>query len=267
MRTKTASCIAAFFFMTACAQIKTTSPGLVGVDRLQNLSLPAEEFNQLMANSYARTMGEASHKQGLNQDSAMVGRVRAIAQRMIAHTAIFRSDAPGWKWEVNVIESGQLNAFCVGEGKIGFYSGIIDRLRLTDDEIAAIIGHEIAHVLREHGRERASQWSRSQSVTGWIGAVVGDTHGEVNQLSALFYLLPNSREHETEADRIGVELAARAGYDPRAVIAMWRKMQRFGGRQPPQFLSTHPSHASRLKDLQTYSERVRTLYKPVPPSD
>jgi predicted Zn-dependent protease len=267
MRTKTASCVAAFFFVSACAQVNTTNPGLVGVDRAQYLSIPAEEFNRSMANSYAKTMGEARHRHDLNQDGAMVGRVRAIAQRMIPHTAIFRSDAPGWQWEVNVIQSQELNAFCIGQGKIGFYSSIIEKLRLTDDEIAAIMGHEIAHVLREHGRERASQQSRSQWVAGLIGAVVGDGHGEVSHLSALFYLLPNSREQETEADRMGVELAASAGYDSRAAITVWRKFQWLAVSQPPQFLSTHPSHASRLKDLQTYSEKVAALYKLVPNKD
>ncbi len=264
MSTKTASCIAAFLCMTACAQVTTTSPGVAGIDRAQYLSFPAEKFNQLMAISYAKTMGEASDKQGLNQNGAMVERVRAIAQRLIARTAIFRPDAPTWKWEVNVIESPDLNAFCIGEGKIGVYSGIIERLRLTDDEIAAIMGHEIAHVLREHGRERASQQSRAQMVTGMIGALVGDGHGEVSHLSAQFYLLPNSREHETEADRMGVELAASAGYDSGAAITLWRKLQWYAARQPPQFWSTHPSHASRLKDLQVYSMKVGAYYQPMP---
>jgi predicted Zn-dependent protease len=246
--------------------VKTTSPGMAGVDRAQYLSFPEEQYNQLMASSYAKIMSEAWDKQSLNQDHALVARVRAIAQRMIPHTAIFRPDAPGWKWEVNVIESPELNAFCIGQGKIGFYSGVIEMLRLTDDEIAAIMGHEIAHVLREHGRERASQQSRSQRVTGMIGALVGDDHGEVDHLSALFYLLPNSRQHETEADRMGVELAARAGYDSAAAITLWRKFRHVAGPSP-QFWSTHPSRESRLRDLQAYSKKVAASYQPISNKD
>ena len=259
---RAAAAIGALSLVAACAQVRTTAPGVAGIDRSQYLSFPAKQFNQLMAASYATTMREASDQQALNRDRAMLERVRAIAQRMIVHTAGFRADAPGWHWEVNVISSDQLNAFCVGEGKIGVFSGIIEALRLSDDEIAAIMGHEIAHVLREHGRERASQESRSQWVTGLIGALVGDEHGEVLHLSALFYLLPNSREQETEADRMGVELAARAGYDPKAALTLWRKLERRAGRQPPQFWNTHPSHASRLKDLQTYSEKASASYQP-----
>lgn len=264
MRTKTASFIAAACFMTACASVSTTAPGLVGVDRSQNLSFPVDQFDQSMAASYASFMIEAGNHHEVNKDEALVKRVRAIAQRIIAQTDVFRSDAPGWEWEVNVVKSWEMNALCFGKGKIVFFSGLIENLMLTDDEIAAVMGHEIAHVLREHSRERASQQSRSKLVTGLIAAVVGGDEAEVAQLSALFYLLPNSREQETEADRMGLELAARAGYDPRAAIAVWNKFQHVTGNgQSMQFGRTHPSHEARLKDLQTYSEKVVASYKPM----
>ena len=264
MRTKIASCIAAACFMTACANVSTTRPGVVGVDRSQYLSFPVDQFDQLMADSYASIMSEAGTNHDLNQDVALVKRVRAIAQRMIPHTDIFRSDAPGWAWEVNIIRSPKMNALCFGKGKIVFFSGLIENLMLTDNEIAAIMGHEIAHALREHNREKASQQSRSKLLTGVIGAVVGGDEGELAHLSALFYLLPNSREQETEADRMGLELAARAGYDSRAALAVWRKFQHVTRNgQPMQFWSTHPSHESRLRDLQTYSEKVAASYMPM----
>lgn len=254
--------------MTACASVSSTKPGVVGVDRSQYLTFPADQFERSMDDAYALLKKDAEANQDWNQNEALVQRVRAIAQRLTPHTEIFRSDAPGWEWEVNVIRSQQMNAFCFARGKIVFFSGLIQNLRLSDDEIAAIMGHEIAHVLREHGRERASEQSRTKVLTGLIGAVVGGDEAELADLSDLFYLLPNSREQETEADRMGLELAARAGYDPKAAIAVWRKFRHVtGSGQPMQFGSTHPSHESRLKDLQTYSEKVAAWYKLPRPKD
>ncbi|RJG08039.1 M48 family peptidase [Noviherbaspirillum cavernae] len=250
--------------LAACAQVSTTAPGTVGVNRPQYMAFSSDSFNRSMASSYSQMMQDASKKNTLNQDPALTRRVNAIAGRLTPHTQIFRPDAPKWKWEVNVITSDQLNAFCAAGGKIAFYSGIIEKLKLTDDEIAAIMGHEIAHALREHGRERASQQMGTQ-----LGLVVASIAIGANQsqmglagdMSKYLYLLPNSREHETEADRMGVELAARAGYDPRAAISVWRKMQGMGESQPPQFASTHPSHQTRIADLERYSAMVMSLYE------
>lgn len=271
MRAKTASCISAACLVAACADVgtvRTTGPGVVGVERSQYLSFPADQFERAMAEAYALLKKDAQTNRDWNQNEAMVERVRAIAQRLIPHTAIFRPDAPGWEWEVNVIRSPQMNAFCFDKGKIVFFSGLIHNLRLSDDEIAATMGHEIAHVLREHGRERASEQSRTPMMVGLLGAVVGADKDELADISALFYLLPNSREQETEADRMGLELAARAGYDPKAALSLWRKFRLVtGSGQRMEFESTHPSHASRLKDLQTYSEKVAASYKPTPLKD
>lgn len=250
--------------VAACAQVKTTTPGVVGIDRPQSMTYPADKFNQQMSASYTQMMQGAAQKHRLNQDAAMVARVRGIAQRLIPHTAVFRPDAASWTWEVNVIISNELNAFCAAGGKIAFYSGIIERLKLSDDEIAAIMGHEISHALREHGRERASQQLGTQLGITLVGIAMGANQSQMNvagDLSKYLYLLPNSREHETEADRIGVELAARAGYDPRAAIAVWHKMQGIDSRKPPQFASTHPSHETRIADLEVYSAKVMFLYE------
>jgi predicted Zn-dependent protease len=150
-------------------------------------------------------------------------------------------------------------------GKMAVYTGIIDQLKLTDDELAAIMGHEIAHALREHGRERVSQQMATATAVGVAGALLGlgsggtDLAGMVAQVT---FTLPNSRGHEQEADRIGVELAARAGYDPRAAVSVWQKMaQAAGSGGSPEILSTHPSPASRIKDLEDYSARVMPLYQ------
>ena len=254
----------AALLLAACAQVSTTSPGVVGVNRPQYMTFSSDRFNQQMSASYSEMMRGAAKKNSLNQNFAMVTRVRAIANRLIPHTAAFRPDAPSWPWEVNVITSDELNAFCAAGGKIAFYSGIIDKLKLTDDEIAAIMGHEISHALREHGRERASQQLGTQLGLTLVGIAAGANQSQMNlagDMSKYLYLLPNSREHETEADRMGVELAARAGYDPRAAISVWHKMQGTNSKQPPQFMSTHPSHETRIEDLEIYSAKVMFLYE------
>jgi Zn-dependent protease with chaperone function len=215
--------------------------------------------------AYQNVLKEQGTKGNVNRDPQQVARVRAIATRLIPHTGVFRKDAPGWKWEVNVITSPEVNAWCMPGGKIAFYTGILEKLQLTDDEVAAIMGHEIAHALREHGRERASQQMATAVGASVVGAALGigqsgtDLVGMVGQVT---FLLPYSRLHETEADRIGVELAARGGYDPRAAIALWQKMAKLsGGGGPPALLSTHPSNEERIKDLGVFAQKVMPLYE------
>jgi predicted Zn-dependent protease len=247
-----------------CQTVETTHGGTVGVDRQQQMLVSSEQINASAEKAYAETMAEAKAKGALNRNPAQVARVQAIARRLIPQTATFRPDAPGWKWETNVISSGDVNAWAMPGGKMAVYTGLIEKLNATDDELAAVMGHEIAHALREHGRERASRAMAQGVGLSVIGAVAGVSGGALDLSKLVLDLtlnLPNSRTHETEADRIGVELAARAGYDPRAAITLWEKMQKAGGGQPPQFLSTHPSHDTRISDLRDYAARVMPLYK------
>jgi predicted Zn-dependent protease len=172
---------------------------------------------------------------------------------------------------VNVITSPEVNAWCMPGGKIAVYTGIIEKLDITDAELAAVMGHEIAHALREHGRERASQELASNAGAALVGAIaevfvpgsgqIGT--GLAGVVGHVTYGLPYSRIHETEADRMGVELAARAGYDPRAAIHLWEKMAKLsgGGSGTPSLLSTHPSNEDRIKDLKVFSEKVMPLYE------
>jgi predicted Zn-dependent protease len=209
-------------------------------------------------------MKKAAAKKLLNNDAAQVARVRVIALRLIPGTAAFRPDAPKWAWETNVITSKDVNAWCMPGGRMAVYTGLIERLKVTDDELAAVMGHEIAHALREHGRERASQAAAQGMALSVGGALLGlgDSSVQLAQIiTDVTINLPNSREHEIEADRIGVELAARAGYDPRAAVTLWQKMGQAGGSAPPQFLSTHPSPRNRQKDLEDYAARVMPLYE------
>jgi predicted Zn-dependent protease len=253
---------------TFAACTTTTEEGAVGVQRSQLLLVSSAEMDSAAAAQYQKVVQNERPKGNLNRDPKQVERVRDIAKRLIAQTVVFRKDALDWKWEVNVITSPEVNAWCMPGGKIAVYTGIIEKLQITDDELAAVMGHEIAHALREHGRERASQ--RLATVVGAsvvgaaAGAVLGigqtgtDLAGVVGQVT---YLLPYSRIHETEADRMGVELGARAGYDPRAAVALWQKMAKLSsGSAPLQLVSTHPSPEDRIKDLEQFAQRVLPLY-------
>lgn len=256
--------VAAAVMVTGCQTVQTTQGGAVGVERKQSMLVSAKEVEQASASNYKETIGEARKKGALNADPAQTERIRGIARRLIPQVGVFRQDALSWQWEVNVIESDELNAWCMAGGKIAFYSGLIEKLKVTDDEAAAVMGHEISHALREHARERVSNAMATGIGVQVVGALVGLGNTGMQLTSVLAdvtFNKPNSRTHETEADRMGVELAARAGYDPRAAITLWHKMGQISGGQPPQWLSTHPSHESRIKDLEAYSARVMPLYE------
>jgi len=259
-----ATWILAVGLFSGCETVQTTRPGAVGVEREQTMLVSSATVNRSAENAYRRVLAEAQRRGRLNTDPAQLARVRQIAARLIGETALFRADAPGWKWEVNVIAAKEVNAWCMPGGKIAVYTGLLERLHPDDDELAAVLGHEIAHALREHGRERASQALAQGIGLTVLGIALGmpEAAMDLTQLVLdLTFNLPNSRAHEVEADRIGVELAARAGYDPRAAARLWEKMQRVGRGQPPEFFSTHPAHATRIAELRETAERVRPLYE------
>ncbi len=267
IRIAAAALAASAVLLSGCQSVKTTSPGAVGIERTQRMSSMVSEadMRQQAELAYRETLTKERQKGALNADPALTARVRAITNRLIPASAAFRPEAAQWKWEVNVIRSDQVNAWCMPGGKIAVYSGLITKLNLSDDEIAAVVGHEIAHALREHARERASEQMGAQVLISGASILLG-TGQAGSDLGGVFYKaffgLPNSRLHETEADRIGVEIAARAGYDPRAAITLWQKMSRASGATDgPEFLSTHPSADTRLKDLEVYSARVMPLYE------
>lgn len=224
-------------------------------------------MNAASAQSYNKMLQEAARKNTLNRDAAMLARVQAIAQRLIARTTVFRADAGAWHWETNVFQSEQVNAFCMAGGKIGIYSGLITKLQITDDELAAVMGHEIAHALREHVREQVSLQYAAQIPGLILAAVTGSQIlGQLGDMvSDVTLALPRSREAEMEADQMGVELAARAGFDPRAAITLWQKMGKLGGSRPPEFMSTHPSPETREQDLARTAAAVYPLYQQARP--
>ena len=243
----------------------TTSGGAVGADRKQLLLVSSQQLEQMAAQSYSKLTSEAAAKGTLNTDASMLRRLRVIAQRIEPQTKNFRPDAPDWKWEVNMINSNDLNAFCMPGGKIIFYSGLIRQLNLTDEEIAVVMGHEISHALREHSREQVSQALAAQSAIGLGAALFGFGQGSADIAGVLYQSLVAtrfSRTDENEADRMGLELSARAGYDPRAGVTLWQKMLKAkSGDSPPQFLSTHPTEASRVQQIEELLPTVLPLYK------
>ena len=257
--------LSAGLLLAGCQSVNTTSGGAVGVERKQYMfsMLSSQEVDQMYAQSYQKTVGEASSKGVLDKTSTEARRVQAIADRLIAQAPNFRPDAAQWKWEVNLIKSDELNANCGPGGKIIFYTGLIDKLQLTDDEIAAIMGHEIAHALREHGREAMSKAYGIEMAKQGAGALLGlgqDSLALADTVANYGMTLPNSRENENEADLIGLELAARAGYNPNAAISLWGKMSKASEGAPPEFMSTHPSSSSRTAALQAAIPKVMPLY-------
>ena len=249
--------------LTGCAT--TTSGGAVGASRSQLLLISSEQLEQTAAQGYNQLKSEAAQQGELNKNEKMLQRVRAIADRIEPQTAVFRPDAPGWKWEVNIIDSNQLNAFCMPGGKIMFYSGLINQLKLTDEEIAVVMGHDIAHALREHSREQVSQAIAAQTALGLGSAAFGLSQAATNLAGIgyqAFIATHFSRTDEAEADRIGLELTARAGYNPRAGVTLWQKMMKAkSGGQLPEFLSTHPADATRVQQIESLLPTVLPLYE------
>lgn len=249
--------------LVACAS--TTHEGSVNAGRRQLLLIPSSQVEQMAGQAYLDTKTDAKKKGSLDRNPEQVQRVQTVMKRLIPHTKIFRSDALDWAWESHVITSPEINAYCMPGGKIAFYSGIIETLKLTDAEIAAIMGHEIAHALREHGRERMSEALAQQvglQALVLTGAVKPEYAGLVNNAAMVAVALPHSRGQESEADDIGVELMARAGYDPREAVNLWKKMSALSkGKKPPELLSTHPSDDTRIKRIEKLIPKVMPLYR------
>lgn len=243
----------------------TTSGGATDSSRSQFLLISSEEVNAGSAQAYRQEMSKARAAKALNTNAAYTRRVNTIAKRLIKQVDVFRPDAKEWKWEVNVVNSDTVNAYCMPGGKIAVYTGIISKLKLTDDELAAVIGHEMAHALREHSREQISQKIATQQAIAIGGSLIGlDSLSQnlANMASEYVLILPFSRTMEAESDIIGMELMARAGYNPESAINIWRKMSELNnGEAPAEFLSTHPSDTTRIANLEKELPKVMPLYE------
>ncbi len=258
--------LGAALLLAGCQAVNTTSAGAVGVERKQYMftMLSSEQLNQMYAQSYQQTLGKAAEAGQLDRSSALAQRVNAISRRLIAQAPVFRPDAAGWNWETALIRSDELNANVGPGGKIIVYSGLVEKLRLSDDELAAVLGHEIAHALREHSREAMSKaYAAELAKQGAVALLgLGQAGGQIADAAVQYGMtLPNSRGNENEADLIGLELAARAGYNPNAALTLWEKMAAAGNGAPPEFMSTHPSSATRMSNLRAAIPRVMPLYQ------
>jgi predicted Zn-dependent protease len=250
----------------SCQTVQTTQPGAVGVARKQSMSsmVSAADIDRSAAQDYNAELARARANNTLNRNAAQTVRVRKIAARLIDQTTAFRPDAKSWPWAINVETSKEINAYCMPGGRIMVYTGLIDKLNLTDAELATVMAHEISHALREHSREQVSRKMDEQvGLTALAGlAGLSDVSMQLaSVLSDVTFNLPHSRVQESEADEIGLELMARAGYDPNAAISLWKKMSASGEGGTPGFLSTHPTSQSRTADLQALLPKVMPLYR------
>jgi len=225
--------------------------------------VPADQIESVAQQQYVALKQQAGEKRALAPDGhPQVIRLRAIGQRLIPYSYEWNPRARDWKWEINLFISKQINAFCMPGGKIAFYTGILEQLQLTDHEVAMVMGHEIAHALREHAREQMGKTAATRGAIE-LGAAIfglGNAGRTVAGMGGQLLTLRFGREDESEADLVGMELAARAGYDPRAGVTLWNKMAKTSAGAPPQFLSTHPSGPTRIRDIQANLPKVEGLY-------
>ena len=252
---------------TAAALASAPAAAQVDVGKasqLRNL-VPAEELEVAATQQYAKTLSDAKAQGALAPaNDPQLMRLRGIATRLIPHSAQWNDRAKSWKWEVNLLGSKQINAFCMPGGKIAFYTGIREQLKLTDEEVAMIMGHEMAHALREHARERIAKTQGTSTLLS-LGASLfglGDLGGLAANVGTQLLSLRFSRDDETEADLVGLEIAARGGYNPQAAVSLWQKMGQAGGKAGgPSFLSSHPSGPTRIQQLQGNVPKVQALYE------
>jgi predicted Zn-dependent protease len=231
--------------------------------------VPAAEVEGTAYTQYSHMLKQASEKNALAPDDhPQVIRLRTIATRLIPYSYEWNPRAKDWNWQVNLIGSDQINAFCMPGGKIAFYYGILKKLNLSDDEVAMVMGHEVAHALREHARERMGKSTATQGLSRIGGALVAGIFGidpritdMVAQQGANLLSLKFGREDESEADLIGMELGARAGFDPRSGVTLWEKMSANNQNAPPEWMSTHPSGNSRIQEMQANMGKVLPLYQ------
>lgn len=233
--------------------------------RQQLALVPEDQIIEASAQAYTAQMDEYRKKGELDNDSRDAARVRRIAEDVIAQAVAVRPETRNWRWQINVIDEPQINAFAMAGGKIAIYTGFLRSINPTDDELAQVLAHEVGHALSGHTREKMSVSMGTDLALSAFGAARGASETTMRALATgamLAVQLPNSRRMESEADRIGVELAAKAGYDPRAAVSLWQKMSQVKqGAGPPELLSTHPSDETRLRNLSALVAQMMPHYQ------
>jgi predicted Zn-dependent protease len=254
--------LALLFALSACS----TNP-ITG--RSQLLVISEQSAIAESAQAYQAMVGDLDKKGKLSTDTKLNARVQRITDRLIDQAVNYRPETRDWNWSVKVIDDPKtVNAFCMAGGKMAIYTGLIEKIKPSDDEIAAVMGHEISHALLQHSREQMSE----QAVLGVGVALVGaaatsnadrQTRETVAGLGAMtLIMLPHSRQAESEADRVGIELAAKAGYNPHAAVTLWEKMmQESGSNSKFDWLSTHPASPKRVEALQALESQMMVYYQ------
>jgi predicted Zn-dependent protease len=230
--------------------------------RTQLMIVSEEQAQSASVQAYAKTVADAQGKRRLDTDSARTARVRAITSQLVGQAKALAPGTAGWAWEMHVIDDPNVNAWCMPGGKMAVYTGLIDRLAPSDDELAQVIGHEISHALLQHGRERMSR-AVATNVALQVGSIAtGVNLTGLESVAMVALEMPNSRGAELEADRLGIELAAKSGYHPEAAVTLWQKMaQASSGARTPQWLSTHPSDETRLAQLRSLVPQMMPHYE------
>jgi predicted Zn-dependent protease len=249
--------LCAGLMIAACA----TSP----TGRTQLMIVSEQQAIQSSKQAYVEMLQPLEKEGKIDSNAALTERVNRITNKLIKQAEIMRPSTRDWKWEVKVIDDPEMvNAWCMAGGKMAIYTGLIDKVKPTDDELAQVMGHEISHALANHTAEKMSVAMASSLGVMAIG-MASDRPAVTTAAAAvaakLAIELPNSRTAESEADRIGIELAAKAGYDPHAAVTLWQKMEKVGGSTPPEFLSTHPSPGNRQQTLESYIPQMMPYYE------
>lgn len=248
-------------WFAGCSQGALLGPGGSGTSALTKL-VPAEQLESSAGQQYKQLLGEAQTSGALAGDTdAQLKRLRGIANRIIPHATHYNARASTWQWEINLIRSQNINAFCMPGGKIAFYSGILEKLKLSYDEVGVIMGHEIAHALREHARAQIAKNTVTTVGTEAATTVTGSGTGSIIKTGAKLLSLKYSRDDETDADLVGLELAARAGFNPQSGVTLWQKMTAAAQGAPHEWFSTHPSGPTRIATIEKHLPKVMPLYQ------
>jgi predicted Zn-dependent protease len=248
----------------AAAQLATSDDGGVKVKppSVMRKLVPAEKLEKLAAEQYGQLRAQAQSRNALvAADDPVATRVGRVAQDLMAFTQKWNARAKDWRWDIIIIKTPTINALCMPGGKIAVFTGILDALKLTDDELAVVLGHEMAHALREHARVRTAKVTLTNVGTLAIGLVIGGNVGELARQGGGLLALKFNRDDERDADLVGLELAARAGYNPQAGLTLWEKMNQAAKSTPPTWLSTHPSGEDRKRRTQEALQQVMPLYE------
>ncbi len=229
--------------------------------RKQVMIVSENQAQEASSQAYAKTVTQARGQRKLDTNSARTARVQQITNRLVTQAVRIVPDSADWKWEMHVIEDPNVNAWCMPGGKMAVYTGLIDKINPSDDELAQVIGHEISHALLQHGRERMSRAVATNAALAIGSVATGVNLTGLENVAMVALELPNSRTAETESDKLGLEIAARAGYDPNAAVSLWQKMARAsGGGGGPEWLSTHPSDETRIANLKKLIPNVMPFY-------